>query len=132
MKTITYTFADGTTQTVEVDEALYALHEKLDKQERRNNKRETRRHTSLNYLNDNGIDFADGHGDLLSTLIEKEDKQEFDKFLSAILTQKQIKVFKLRVLEELSRTEIGRLMGVSRQALTKQLKTIYKKIKQFS
>ena len=58
MQKIKYEFADGTTSEIEVTDEVYALHEQLANEEKRNNKRETRRHTSLYYFTDMGIDFS--------------------------------------------------------------------------
>ena len=132
MKTITYTFADGTVSEHEVSDELGAAIAEMETQERRNNKRETRRHTSLDYLNDKGIDFTDGGDDMLTALIKQEDEQEFENLLLSFLSPKQVKVFKLRFIERMTRTDIGRQLGVSRQAITKQLETILKKLNLFS
>ena len=61
MKTISYTFADGTVSEHEVSDELSAAIAEMETQERRNNKRETRRHTSLDYLSDKGIDLDTIH-----------------------------------------------------------------------
>ena len=57
MQTIKYRFADGTTSEIEVTDEFYTLYAELVQQEKRNHWKETRRHTSLDYLNENGIDF---------------------------------------------------------------------------
>lgn len=58
MQTIKYRFADGTTSEIEVTEEFYTLYAELVQQEKRNHWKETRRHISLENLNENGIDFA--------------------------------------------------------------------------
>ena len=58
MQTIKYRFADGTTSEIEVTDEFYTLYAELVQQEKRNHWKETRRHISLEYLNENGIDFA--------------------------------------------------------------------------
>ena len=65
MQTIKYIFADGTTSEIEVTDEFYALYAELVQQEKRNHWKETRRHISLDYLNENGIDFASPAADLL-------------------------------------------------------------------
>lgn len=59
MQVIIYKFVDGTTNAVEVTEDIYLIHLQLTKEEISNNRRETRRHTSLYYFTDMGIDFED-------------------------------------------------------------------------
>lgn len=68
MQTIKYTFADGTTNEVEVTDELYAMHLQLVQEEKRNHWRETRRHTSLNYLMELGVDFTDTAADPVAPL----------------------------------------------------------------
>ena len=59
MQTIKYKFADATTNEVEVTEEIYLIHLELLQHEKRNHWEETRRHTSLYYFTDMGIDFED-------------------------------------------------------------------------
>ena len=78
MQTIKYIFADGTTSEIEVTDEFYNIYAELVQQEKRNHWKETRRHTSLNYLMENGIDFESPAADPLSVLIQQEDeKQKF-------------------------------------------------------
>ena len=72
MQVIKYKFADGTTNEVEVTEELYNIHLELLQQEKRNHWRETRRHTSLYYFTDMGIDFEDKSADTLAIIIRRE------------------------------------------------------------
>ena len=46
--------------------------------------KETRRHISLENLNENGIDFASPAADLLSVLIQQEDEKQIHKAISAL------------------------------------------------
>ena len=75
MQTIKYIFADGTTSEIEVTNEFYTLYAELVQQEKRNHWKETRRHISLENLNENGIDFASPAADLLSVLIQQEDEK---------------------------------------------------------
>ena len=68
MQSIKYRFADGTTSEIEVTDEFYTLYAELMQQEKRNHWKETRRHTSLNYLMENGIDFESPAADPLSVL----------------------------------------------------------------
>ena len=58
LQTIKYIFADGTTSEIEVTDEFYTLYAELVQQEKRNHWKETRRHISLENLNENGIDFS--------------------------------------------------------------------------
>lgn len=128
MQTIKYTFADGTTSEIEVSDELYALHLQLLQAEKRNHWRETRRHISLNYLNELGVDFEDGNADPLSALIRQEDDERIHKAIAG-LSDKQRELVEKVFYENMSLREIAKKTGVSHQALSQQLATIYKKIK---
>ena len=130
MKTIQYKFNDGTTKQVSVTDELYALHLELLQEEKRNHWKETRRHISLDYLMELGADFADGDGDPLSALIEKTDDEKLKNALS-YLSDKQRSLIEKVFYNDLSLREIARQTGVSHQALSQQLATIYKKLKKF-
>ena len=72
MQVIIYKFVDGTTNEIEVTDELYLIHLQLVQMEKRNHWRETRRHTSLNYLIENGIDFEDKSADTIAIIIRRE------------------------------------------------------------
>ena len=129
MKTIQYKFNDGTTKEISVTDELYALHLELLQEEKRNHWKETRRHTSLDYLMEQGADIADHRdGDPLSALIEKTDDERIKNALS-YLSDKQRSLIEKVFYNDLSLREIARQTGVSHQALSQQLATIYKKLK---
>ena len=130
MQTIKYIFADGTTSEIEVTDEFYALYAELVQQEKRNHWKETRRHISLDYLNENGINFASPAADLLSVLIQQEDEKQIHRAMAA-LSDKQKRLVQAVFYEGKSLREIARQVGISHQALSKQLATIYKKIKKF-
>ena len=128
MQKIKYEFADGTTSEIEVTDEFYALHEQLANEEKRNNKRETRRHTSLNYLHELGIDFADNAADPFTALIRRDDEERIHKAILKLSNKQQALLEKV-FTQNMSLREIARQTGVSHQALSQQLATIYKKLK---
>lgn len=130
MPKIKYEFTDGTTSETEVTDEIYALHEQLANEEKRNNKRETRRHISLYYFMEMGIDFADNAADPFSALIRREDEERIHKATEKLSNKQRALLHKVFV-ENLSLREIARQTGVSHQALSQQLATIYKKLKKF-
>ena len=131
MKTIQYKFNDGSIKEISVTDELYALHLELLQEEKRNHWKETRRHTSLDYLMEQGADIADHRdGDPLSALIEKTDDERIKNALS-YLSDKQRSLIEKVFYNDLSLREIARQTGVSHQALSQQLATIYKKLKKF-
>ena len=130
MQTIKYHFSDGTTSEIEVTDEFYTLYAELVQQEKRNHWKETRRHISLDYLNENGINFVSSAADLLSVLIQQEDEKQIHRAMAA-LSDKQKRLVQAVFYEGKSLREIARQVGISHQALSKQLATIYKKIKKF-
>lgn len=130
MQIIKYRFADGTTSEIEVTDEFYTLYAELVQQEKRNHWKETRRHTSLENLNENGIDFASPAADPLSVLIQQEDEKQIHNAIAA-LSDKQKRLVQAVFYEGKSLREIARQSDISHQALSKQLATVYKKIKKF-
>ena len=129
MKTIQYKFNDGSISEISVTDELYALHLELLQEEKRNHWKETRRHISLDYLIEQGADIADHRdGDPLSALIEKTDDEKLKNALS-YLSDKQRSLIEKVFYNDMSLREIARQTGVSHQALSQQLATIYKKLK---
>jgi len=131
MKTYTYTFADGTTSTAEVSDELFDALAYADWREKYDDKRETRRHISLDYLNDNGIDFETKRGNPLKIMLALEKQAEYDRLLASVLKPKQIRLYKMITVEGYKEKEIADLEGVSQQAISKRFVTIKKKIKAF-
>ncbi|MDE7439062.1 MAG: sigma-70 family RNA polymerase sigma factor [Clostridia bacterium] len=128
MQKIKYTFADGTTSEIEVTDELYALHLQIVQEEKRNHWRETRRHTSLNYLMELGVDFIDNAADSFAAVELREDDERIHKAISK-LSCKQRALLEKVFYEGKTLTAIAKENNVSQPAITQQLATIYKKIK---
>ena len=130
MQTIKYRFADGTTSEIEVTDEFYTLYAELVQQEKRNHWKETRRHISLDYLNENGIDFASPAADLLSVLIQQEDEKQIHKAMAA-LSDKQQKLLCAVFFDGKTITQTAKELGLNKSSISRQLQTIYKKLKKF-
>ncbi len=128
MPTIKYTFADGTASEIEVTDELYALHLQLVQEEKRNHWRETRRHTSLNYLMELGVDFTDNAADPVATVELREDDERIHKAIAA-LSERQRELAQKVFFEGMTLTAIAKEKGVSQPAITQQLATVLKKLK---
>ncbi len=116
MQKITYEFNDGSTQTITVTDEFYKQYQELVRQEKRNHWRETRRHISLNYLNDSGIDFADKVIDPCTQFIQKEQNIKIKHLLSQLNNKQKTLLYQV-VFENKSLHEIARETGISHQAL---------------
>ena len=130
MQTIKYTFADGTTNEVEVTEDIYLIHLELLQQEKRNHWKETRRHISLNYLTENGIDFEDKAADSLSAYLRREDDERIHNAITKLLPEQQALIKKI-FYEGKTITEIAKAENVGKSAIANRLTRIYIKIKKF-
>lgn len=130
MLKIKYTFADGTTSEIEVSDELYALHLQMLQEEKRNHWRETRRHTSLNYLMELGVDFIDTAADLLTAVELRENDERIHKAIAA-LSERQRELAQKVFFEGTTLTEIAKQKGVSQSAISQQLATVIKKLKNF-
>lgn len=128
MSTIKYVFADGTTSEIEVGEEIYALHLQLLQEEKRNHWRETRRHTSLYYFTDMGIDFEDKRTESpLELYIRKENIASIRKAM-LYLTDKRRDLVRKFYYEEMTMRQIASQEGVSHTAISQRMKTIRKRL----
>ncbi len=85
MKEYTYYFNDGTTSTVEVSDELYEILDMLDKKEENNNRKNTRRHSSYEWLEENGIEIADPNSDFTKENIENKKSEEKSNQVNAVI-----------------------------------------------
>lgn len=130
MQKIKYTFADGTTSEIEVSEEIYALHLQLLKEEKRNHWRETRRHISLYYLMENGVDFTDTAADSFAAVELRENEERIHNAIKH-LSDKQQKLLNAVFVEGKSITQAAKELGLNKSSISRQLQTIYKKLKKF-
>jgi RNA polymerase sigma factor (sigma-70 family) len=128
MQTIKYKFADGTTSEIEVTDEIYSLHLQLLQEEKRNHWRETRRHISLNYLLENGVDFTDNAADSFAAVELRENEERIHNAINQ-LSDKQRELAQKVFFEGMTLTDIAKEKGVSQPAITQQLATVIKKLK---
>ncbi len=131
MQTIKYKFADGTTSTVEVTEEIYLIHLKLLQQEKRNHWKETRRHTSLYYFTDMGIDFEDKHTESpLDGYIRKENIARIRKAISMLTPKRQELIYNVFFLGK-TYAAIAKEQGLSKSAISQRMQTVYKHLRKY-
>ena len=127
MQVIIYKFVDGTTNAVEVTEDIYLIHLELLQQEKRNHWRETRRHTSLYYFTDMGVDFEDKRIDLFAEIVRKENAERVHKALLTLSDKRRDLVRKF-YYEEMTMRQIASQESVSHTAISQRMKTIRKRL----
>lgn len=127
MQVIIYKFVDGTTNAVEVTEDIYLIHLELSQQEKRNHWKETRRHTSLYYLMENGIDFEDKRIGIFAEIVRKENAKRVHRALLTLSDKRRDLVHKV-YYEEMSYRAIAEQIGVTHTAISQRMKTIRKRL----
>ncbi|WNF36850.1 sigma-70 family RNA polymerase sigma factor [Bacillaceae bacterium IKA-2] len=130
MMKITYEFATGEIIEIEIEEALGEVVIELEKNEYNGNRRETRRHESYSDDNDKQEVLVDKSIDIETMAEWNADKKNLNNAISKLKPHQQELVKKI-FYQGLSETEVAREMGVSQQAISKQLKVIYKNLKNF-
>ena len=91
-------------------------------------RKETRRHTSLDYLFEQGRFFEDQDSDLSQHGVRMENISKVRKALSA-LTDKQFKAIWYVAVDGLSYAKTGRLMGIRGETVREHYKRAEEKIK---
>jgi len=129
LKTIIYTFADGAISETEVSDALYAIIAEIERETENNDRRETRRHVSLEQAAERyDTEIADRRVELEADFMKRVD---IAKLRTAIktLAPSQKELVRKRFFERESITAIAKEYGVNRQSVQKRLKRIYRKLR---
>ena len=126
MAIITYKFADGHTEEIEVTDEVAAAFEQLEKYEKKVERKETRRHISYDKLLDRGFEFPDESEDILDILDKKErEKSEWkeEKFRRHNNDEKkQADAYFRHKYLHIKKTEIAKSMNVTEGAVRKLIK----------
>ena len=128
MAFITYRFADGTRKEIEVTEEFAAEYAKMEYQNALIERKETRRHQSLDKSLEHGFDIPDPTVDITEMAERRELSDEIHKALNA-LTEKQRKVFELYVSEGLPFRAVGERMGLGTYTVRDYFYNAVKKLK---
>lgn len=122
-----YAFITGT-EEVEISEEWAAVLEEMDHEQQLSDRRETRRHQSLDDLLYEGLDFA-AEGDAESPLLEKEDGRELAAALAGLTEIQRRRL--LMHCEGMTYVQIGEAEGVSRQKATTSVEKAKMNLKVF-
>ena len=126
---ITYEFVTGEVSEAEVDERLGGMLLDLDRQQYNNDKKETRRHVSLDGMDYEGELFVSAE----DTEGEAERREDMARLYSAMeaLSPSQRELVKKVYFEERKIMDIAAEEGVSEAAIRNRLKKIYSRLKKF-
>lgn len=136
MEVISYKFVDGHKEEIEVSDEVAAAFAQLEKYEKKVERKETRRHISLNLLMENGFDFSADDTDILDTFDKAEqEKSEWreEQFRRLVLDDKKKEIFSLLTYRQadayfrhkylrIQKTEIARYLNVTEGAVRKLIK----------
>ncbi len=128
MKTYTFTDADGKKQSANVQDSIYGELTELDKQERLDDRRETRRCQSLEASMENGFDVIDDTADI-DVILDKKERYKALYAALAKLPAKQRELIQKVFFEGISQAEIARREDVSRVAIAIRLQKILTKLR---
>ena len=136
MATITYKFADGHTEEVEVSEKFKTAYEELEKQEKRYywkmNKQKARAGLqkldfSLEKCAEDGHEAKSAMPDPLEEILSREEQSTYYAKLLSLLTKRQKEVYVLRHVIGLNTIEIAQRLNISEKAVRERLDAAYKK-----
>ncbi len=130
MKTITYKFADGTTSKVEVSDEIYALCEEIEIEEKSSERRETRRHVSMESLVEMNLEPTVTEEYFKDEVFKDMESERLQQAISQLLPS-QITLLKRVFYEGESVTEIAKNDGIAVCSVSNRLARIYKKLKKF-
>lgn len=125
---IKYEFVTGETIELDVTEDIGEIVIEIERDTYNSNRRETRRHNSLEEMHNQGLQFKDNDADILSIVEEKETNEGLYNVLDKLLPQQKELIFKV-FFKDMSIIDIARSEGVSEAAIRNRLKKIYKKLK---
>ena len=126
---IKYRFVNGEINEAEVSEELGAAIMDMDKKDIDAERRETRRHTSLDGMDYEGKFFKD-NTNVEANVLKTEELNEIWRAISRLTPQQQMMVFSI-FFEGVSINEYATWEGVDHSAISHRLKTVYGKLKKF-
>ena len=131
MKTIKYKFVDGTVSEVEVSDEWGGILEKLDKEWELNERRETRRHISIELAElRRDTEIPDKRVDVVAEALANMDLEKLRAAMETLLPRQRDLIREV-FFEEKTLTEIADEYGVSYQALQDRLCKILERLRKF-
>ena len=127
---IKYEFLTGEIVEVEVSNDIGEVSIGLGRDIYNNNRRETSRHNSVEYMKARGNQLADASADIPSIIERQEMNQTLHHALDKLLPQQRELILKV-FIEGRSKADIGREEGVDESAIRDRLRRIYRKVKKY-
>lgn len=115
---------------IEVTEEFAAKYAELEHKEKLTERKETRRHQSLDKSMEHGWDIADQSADVVLQAEAEEDKKRlYDAILK--LPKEQRKLLEEVYFQDIPQTELAKRDGVTKTAVNNRLACILKKLKKY-
>ena len=130
MATIRYQLADGHFDVIEVTEEFAAEYAAMEHRDKLIERKETRRHQSLDKSLEHGWDIPDMSADVALQAERNEEKARLSSALKK-LTDKQRAVLLLYIKEGLSFREIAAKLGVNKDTVREHYLAAIKNLKKF-
>ena len=127
MKTIKYEI-NGTYIDIEVTDEFAMQYEQIEADEKRINRKETRRHQSLETLIEGGFQIVDQESDIEEKAFQNDDIEQLYKAF-AVLTEEQKWLIQQVFYYDRKQSEIAAELGIDPTAIRNRLRKIYDKIK---
>lgn len=125
---IKYQFVTGDSVEIEVPDSIGKVAVRADMDIQNNNRKETRKHKSLEKLHENGTQLSDENADIHSIFEQKEARRSLYKALGNLPPQQRELIQKV-FFEGQKMADIAREEGVSSQAVQERLAKIRLKLR---
>ncbi|WP_394526806.1 sigma-70 family RNA polymerase sigma factor [Lacrimispora sp. JR3] len=130
---INYEFLTGESLEIEVDDNIGEVIIEMEKMQFRRNRTETRRHNSLEFMQEirdgySPMQFADNRADVEQIIIHSDEKERLHRAIQK-LDRKDSIIVKKYYFEDKTMAEVGKELGITAMAVSKRLKKIPDKIK---
>jgi RNA polymerase sigma factor (sigma-70 family) len=125
---IQYSYCDGQSISIEVEDNLGEIIIQLEKDEYNSNRRETRRHESYSDDNDKRNTLADPAADVETDVIRAVENNRLYRAIHALQPQQQALVRQI-YFENRKVVDIARQQGVTEGAVRDRLRKIHKRLK---
>lgn len=123
--TVIRIFDGNSYTTVEVEDSFAAAYAEMEHRDNLTERKETRRHQSLNASMDNGFDFPDKTVNIEEDVISESRFAEIIKCLS----DDQKEIVKLVYVEGYTLSEVAELKGINKSNATRRMQTILSTLK---
>lgn len=121
---------NGTFVEIEVSDEFARQYEQIETEEKRVNRKETRRHQSLETLIESGFQIADQESDIEEKTFHNDDIRQLRHALETLTVDQKWLIEQVYFLDR-KQSEIAAELGINPVAVWNRLQKIYNKIKKF-